>query len=52
MSIEMDVQEYNKSQRQWTRTCRMAHARAELAKADPEKAKFWQLVIEANTVKD
>jgi hypothetical protein len=53
VSIEHDVQEYLRADRQWTRTCRLAHAKMQLSQAkSPRDTDFWQRVIDANTVKD
>ena len=56
MSIEMDVLEYMKGERQWTRNCRYIHAKAELKKAqaakDAYQVDFWSRVVEANTLRD
>ena len=43
--------EYLKSDRQWTRRCRIAHAKYQKSAATTDDDRhFWQLVIEANTL--
>jgi hypothetical protein len=51
MERTMTVNEYLKQDRQWTRECRIDHARLKLRQCnalDVHGRKFWLLVLEAN----
>lgn len=49
-TVEQDAEDYIKGDRQWTRTCRLAHARLMLSLELTEDGKtFWRLVVKANS---
>jgi len=52
MNLETRLQEFLLSDRQWTRDCRISHARANLRRAhdagDKMEANFWLSVVNAN----
>jgi hypothetical protein len=42
------LQEYLEQDRQWTRPCRITHARLRLSTAAPADKQFWRDVLAAN----
>lgn len=45
----MKLKDYLKSERQWPRHCRIAHAEYQLANATSRRSKdFWRAVLKAN----
>lgn len=45
------LEEYLKQDRQWTRSCRVAHARYQLKHAKTEQEReFWSAVLTANSI--
>lgn len=47
-TLKDEVQAYLKSDRQWFREQRIAHARFMLATATPARKPFWRMVLAAN----